>query len=84
MIVILKFRGYNTHNGRMRNYQGVVDVEKDGVTRSVHLPLFRGSASLAISAARQWRKLPGNMERIEAAFDAKTSVRAEEQKNASN
>lgn len=69
MIKITKFKGIrlNTHN--IKSHQAYVEVEKDGVTRSIGLPVRAVSSSSAASAGRRWRNIGDNMARLEAAFD---------------
>lgn len=69
MIKITKFMGRRFSDYQIKNYQGYVIVEKDGVTREMTLPVRASSAASASSEARRWRNVEGNMQRLEKAFD---------------
>lgn len=66
---IVKFRGA-VHNRASANksHRGEVTVLYCGETRVILLPVFSSTSSLAASAARRWRNVPGNLARIEDAF----------------
>lgn len=76
MLKITKFKAQPTYStNRFKTHRGAVEVQKNGETKTIKLPVFSNSTSLANSKARAWRNIDGNMERIEAAFDAgKNSV----------
>ncbi|UOL48669.1 hypothetical protein [Pseudomonas phage Astolliot] len=78
MIKIVKFAGTNLYNGDARKgYQAKVLLEQDGVERLIHLPVRGYSTADVISKARMWRKIPGNIERLQEAFDnGDTSIKA--------
>lgn len=69
MIKITKFKGIRLNTNNIKTHQAYVEVEKDGVTRSIGLPVRAGSASGAESAGRKWRNIGDNMDRLEASFD---------------
>lgn len=70
MIEILKFKGTNTNKPAVNCYVSTVLVSKAGEERTMYLPAHARTASGAASMARKWRKVEGNMERLEASFDA--------------
>lgn len=69
MIKITKFKGVRLNTNKIKNYQAYVEVEKDGVTRSISLPVLASSSSGAASVGRKWRNIGDNMARLEEAFD---------------
>lgn len=66
---ILKFKGTLQRYNRADGHQGSVVVKKGDKEKHIFLPVFARTGSGAASAARRWRKVEGNLERLEKAFD---------------
>lgn len=69
MIKIKKFKGSRLNVITTKNYIVLITVEKEGVERTMFVPVFGTSSADAAKAGRAWRNVPGNMERLEKAFD---------------
>ena len=68
MIKIIKFKGRNRNPNKVKSHVAVVTVVKDGITKEVDLPVI-GTPGTISSLGRKWKNIPGNMDRLEQAFD---------------
>lgn len=65
---IIKIAGRHRNTNRVKSHEAVITVEKDGVVRDMLIPVYSGYSTI-VTLARRWKNTPGNLDRLEQAFD---------------